>query len=90
MSKPLQIYFQLLVRDEAIDGVTNEKINHDIEMKLMEEDVKKNSILLYEKEMVGDIQGLISNVSGQCKCEVNHLPNIQVLVLSYKNERSAQ
>ena len=59
-------------------------------MKLMEEDVKKNSILLYEKEMVGDIQGLISNVSGQCKCEVDHLPNIQVLVLSYKNARSAQ
>ena len=53
------------------------------ELFAIQEDVQKNSILLYDTEKPEEVRALIANVTNQCQCEVEHLRDIQALLLHY-------
>ena len=49
----------------------------------IQEDVLRNSILLYDSEKIEDFKTFKANVSNKCQCKVEDLSHIQVLVLHY-------
>ena len=55
----------------------------------IEEDVARNSILMYDPEIVAhvydDISELETEVQRLCNCQIEHLPSIQAIILHYKD-----
>ena len=49
----------------------------------LEEEVTKNSILLYDKDEVHNVTNLEDEVKEMCKCQVDHLPAIEGFILHY-------
>ena len=49
----------------------------------LEEEVTKNSILLYDKDEVHNVTSLEDEVKEMCKCHVDHLPAIEGFILHY-------
>ena len=49
----------------------------------LEEEVTKNSILLYDKDEVHNVTSLEDEVKEMCKCQVDHLPAIEGFILHY-------
>ena len=54
-------------------------------MRASEEEAAKNSILMYDKDGIEDVETLIAEVKDLCRCRVDHLQTIHGLVLHYKN-----
>ena len=52
-------------------------------MREVEEEVAKNSILLYDKDEVQNITSLEQEVKEMCQCKVDHLPAIEGFILHY-------
>ena len=52
-------------------------------MREVEEEVAKNSILLYDKDEVQNVTSLEQEVKEMCQCKVDHLPAIEGFILHY-------
>ena len=44
-------------------------------MRTSEEEAAKNSILMYEKDAIEDVESLIAEVRDLCQCEIEHVNN---------------
>ena len=52
-------------------------------MRELEDEVAKNSILLYDKDEVQNVTSLEEEVRQMCQCQVDHLPSIEGFILHY-------
>ena len=57
----------------------------EVDTGKFEEDPAKNSILLYNQDIVEDIEELEAEIKKICQCNIEHLPAIQSFILHYKN-----
>ena len=57
----------------------------EVDTREIEEDCKRNSILMYDPDIVEDIKELESEIQKICKCKIEHLPGIQSFILHYKD-----
>jgi len=56
-----------------------------VDTREIEEDCAKNSILMYDPDIVEDIKELEAEIQKICKCKIEHLPSIQSFILHYKD-----
>ena len=57
----------------------------EVDTREIEEDCKRNSILMYDPDIVKDIKELEAEIQKICKCKIEHLPSIQSFILHYKD-----
>ena len=57
----------------------------EVDTREIEEDCKRNSILMYDPDIVEDIRELEAEVQKICNCKIEHLPSIQSFILHYKD-----
>ena len=53
----------------------------EVDTREIQEDAAKNSILMYDPDIVKDIKAEIQKI---CNCKIEHLPSIQSFILHYK------
>ena len=59
--------------------------DRDLALRELEDSAGKNSILLYDNEMVENVTRIEEEVKELCKCDIEHLPSIEILVLHYSS-----
>ena len=57
----------------------------EVDTREIEEDAAKNSILMYDPDIVEDIKELEAKIQKICDCNIEHLPSIQSFILHYKD-----
>ena len=57
----------------------------DLQMRALEKEAAKTSILEYNTDKVKDIVATISQIKSICDCKVKHLPKVHGLILTYKS-----
>ena len=57
----------------------------EVDTREIQEDAAKNSILMYDPDIVKDIRELEAEVQKICNCKIEHLPSIQSFILHYKD-----
>ena len=53
-------------------------------MEEIQEEVARTSILIYDEQEIDDIDETASEIEAICRCEVEHLSNIQGFILHYR------
>ena len=57
----------------------------EVDTRKIQEDAAKNSILMYDPDIVEDIKELEAEIQKICQCKIEHLPSIQSFILHYKD-----
>ena len=65
-------------------------VGRNVDTREVEEVASKNSILIYDEDIVKqeyqDATKLVEKIKDICKCDVEHLPGVQSLVLHYEDK----
>ena len=65
--------------------VQGRRIAMEVDTREMEDEAAKNSILMYDPEIVQNIKGLEDSIKEICNCNIEHLPSIQTFILHYED-----
>ena len=57
----------------------------EVDTREIQEDAAKNSILMYDPDIVKDIIKLEAEIQKICQCKIEHLASIQSFILHYKD-----
>ena len=59
--------------------------DREIVLRELEDSAGKQSILLYDNEIVENVTRIEAEVKELCQCDIEHLPSIETFVLHYPN-----
>ena len=57
--------------------------DRELELRELEDSARRNSILLYDNEIVENVTRIAEEVKELCQCDLEHLPSIETFILHY-------